>query len=73
MRASRARWVGVRIHVILLGKVGKLCIIWRLYDMHYIRNKWLFKHKQLIKLDLHEKRENESSKFKRHRFLPHLG
>ncbi len=61
MRASPARGGGGRKNVILMGKVGKLCIIWRLYDMHYIRNKWMFKHKQLIILDLHEKREKEAA------------
>ncbi len=57
VRASRARWVGVRIHVILLGMVEQ-CVIWQLSDIHFIRNKWILKHKRLIILDLHrEKRK----------------
>ncbi len=39
VRASQARWVGVRIHVILLGKVGKRCIIVCLTYSHQKKTK----------------------------------
>ncbi len=47
------------------------CIIRQLYDIHYNRNKWIFKHKHLVILVLHEKRGNESSKFKRRIYMMH--
>jgi hypothetical protein len=51
VRASRARWVRVRVHVILLGMVGHVfygnCTI----DI-IIQNKWIYKHEYLIILEL---------------------
>ncbi len=52
VRASRARWVGVRVHVILLGMLGYVfysdCTVYIV-----IQNKWIFEHKRLIILGLH--------------------
>jgi hypothetical protein len=49
--ASRACWVRVRVHVILLGMVGHVLYGNCTIDI-VIQNKWIFKHECLIILGL---------------------
>jgi hypothetical protein len=53
VRASRARWVGVRLHVILLGTVGHVVYGNCMVDI-VIQNKWIFEHECLIILGLQQ-------------------